>query len=132
MSAKRCEKCGESVDEAKAFCPGCGHAFVEEQKRLAASEFDRHAGTVQFGQTMYTNLLSDMGLNISVPPDSPEKQEVIIEAESSQPEKTVNVVEKKSASRKWLWIAAGVLLFLILLILATATLIFLYLSLRKS
>ena len=53
------------VDEAKAFCPGCGHAFVEEQKRQKASEFERQDNTVQLGQTMYNQMLSDLGLNLS-------------------------------------------------------------------
>ena len=51
------------VDEAKAFCPGCGHAFVEEEKRQKDSEFERLDNTVQLGQTMYNQMLSDMGLN---------------------------------------------------------------------
>jgi len=52
------------VDEAKAFCPGCGNALVEEEgpKTTAFQKLDH---TVQFGQTMYTQMLEDMGLNIS-------------------------------------------------------------------
>src|SRR4051812_20452120 len=65
MGLRQCEKCSEMVDEAKAFCPGCGHAFVEEQKRQKASEFEKQDNTVQLGQTMYNQMLSDLGLNIS-------------------------------------------------------------------
>lgn len=65
MGLRQCEKCSEMVDEAKAFCPGCGHAFVEEQKRQKPSEFERQDNTVQLGQTMYNQMLSDLGLNLS-------------------------------------------------------------------
>lgn len=61
------------VDEAKAFCPSCGHAFVEEQKRTEPSVFESMEGTMQFGQTMYNKMLSDMGLNISAAPNKPEE-----------------------------------------------------------
>ena len=52
------------VDEAKAFCPGCGNALVAEEgpKTTAFQKLDH---TVQFGQTMYNQMLEDMGLNIS-------------------------------------------------------------------
>jgi hypothetical protein len=73
MGLRQCEKCDEMVDEAKAFCPGCGHAFVEEEKRQKASEFERSENTVQLGQTMYNQMLSDMGLNIAGPPGSEKK-----------------------------------------------------------
>ena len=59
------------VDEAKAFCPACGNAFVEEEQRAEASKFDQLDGTMQLGQTMYNQMLSDMGLNISAAPDKP-------------------------------------------------------------
>src|SRR4051794_14412265 len=65
MGLRKCENCTEMVDEAKAFCPGCGHAFVEEKKREKASEFEKQENTVQLGQTMYNQMLSDMGLNIA-------------------------------------------------------------------
>ena len=65
------------VDEAKAFCPGCGHAFVEEQTRQEPSVFESMEGTMQLGNTMYNQMLSDMGLNISAAPNKP--------AESVQP-----------------------------------------------
>jgi hypothetical protein len=73
MASKQCEKCGEMVDEAKAFCPGCGNAFVEEEKR-EASKFEKLDPTMQFGHTMYNQLLEDMGLNISNSPNPGEKR----------------------------------------------------------
>ena len=71
MGLRQCDKCGEMVDEAKAFCPACGHAFVEEQKRVEPSVFDSMEGTMQLGNTMYNKMLSDMGLNISDVPNKP-------------------------------------------------------------
>src|SRR5262245_30459058 len=73
MGQRQCEKCDEMVDEAKAFCPGCGHAFVTEEKRKDASNFDKVDHTVQFGKTMYNQMLEDMGLNIGAVPSSAAK-----------------------------------------------------------
>jgi len=74
MAFSQCEKCGETVDEAKAFCPACGHAFVDEEKRQEASKFEKLDRTVQFGQTMYNQMLEDMGLDISNLPKPAEKR----------------------------------------------------------
>jgi hypothetical protein len=65
MALKTCEKCGESVDEAKAFCPACGNAFVSEEKRESTSEFDRYAGTVNVSQSVYKMMLSDFDMQTS-------------------------------------------------------------------
>src|SRR5580765_8207492 len=78
MGQKQCDKCGEMVDEAKAYCPGCGNAFVEEKKRQEASQYERMDPTVQLGQTMYDQMLSDMGLNIAKAPEIVEKRIEII------------------------------------------------------
>ena len=59
------------VDEAKAFCPSCGHALVEEATRQEQSVFESMEGTMQLGNTMYNQMLSDMGLNISAAPNKP-------------------------------------------------------------
>ena len=40
MGLKQCTKCSEMVDEAKAFCPACGNAFVEEEERQEKSKFE--------------------------------------------------------------------------------------------
>lgn len=79
MGLKECDKCGEMVGEAKAFCPACGHAFVEEEQRQETSKFDSFEHTVQFGQTMYNMMLSDMGLNISKSPNPGEKRVEVLE-----------------------------------------------------
>ena len=78
MGLKQCEKCTEMVDEAKAFCPACGNAFVEEKKRQKASEFESAESTVQLGKTDFDKMLSDMGLDISKQPSVPEKRVEII------------------------------------------------------
>ncbi|MFN0138461.1 MAG: hypothetical protein ACKVQW_00045 [Pyrinomonadaceae bacterium] len=82
MGQKPCDKCGELVDEAKAFCPACGNAFVEEEQRKEESAFEQMDSTVQMGKTMYGQMLSDMGLNISKAPDAtpppPEKRVEVI------------------------------------------------------
>ena len=68
MGVKQCAECSETVDEAKAFCPSCGHAFVDEQTRSEPSKFEKMDSTMQFGQTMYNQMLSDMGLNLKASP----------------------------------------------------------------
>lgn len=69
MALRQCDKCSEMVDEAKAFCPECGNALIEEKQREEESVYESMDGTMQFGQTMYNQMLSDMGLNISAAPD---------------------------------------------------------------
>lgn len=114
------------VNEAKAFCPGCGHAFVEEEKRQSASSFDKMDNTVQLGNTMYNQMLSDMGLNISKSPDKPtspvvpkaevRRIEVIIPPAAPAPviKPTETKVPKPPSSNiKW-FILGGVILVLIL------------------
>lgn len=71
MSITKCEKCGEVVDEAKAFCPGCGSSLVDEEERKDDSEFEASGGTQEFSESVFNVMLSDMGLNISEIPDSP-------------------------------------------------------------
>lgn len=57
------------VSVTKAFCPACGHALVEEEARSESTEFQQFDGTMQVGQTMYNQMLSEMGLNISATPE---------------------------------------------------------------
>jgi hypothetical protein len=75
MGEKQCGTCGEMVDEAKAFCPGCGTSFVEEKQRTSVSDFDLSDNTVRLGDTMYNQMLSDMGLSISKLPSRDRKSE---------------------------------------------------------
>ena len=114
MGQKQCAKCGETVDEAKAFCPECGNAFDEEKKRTLVSDFDKSNTTVQLGQTMFNQMLSDMGLSISKDPNPSEKgrREVIAPApqsavaETREPKKKAALPPARSGDRNW--IIAGV------------------------
>ena len=136
MSLRECDKCGEMVDEAKAFCPGCGRAFVEEDAREKSSEFNKLDGTMQLGNTMYNQMLSDMGLNISAAPDKP-AVEVIqpvapVYRPSVQPVQQVlqpavqHVIRpevqvetpKQDGSNKWMIIGVIVIILLIILVIA--------------
>lgn len=114
MGLKQCGKCSEMVDEAKAFCPGCGNAFVEEEKREASS-FEKMDSTVQLGQTMYNQMLSDMGLNISKSAPPREKRIEIIEpvAAASPPPPKASAPPPQpvgSSKTKWIILAAVILL----------------------
>jgi hypothetical protein len=73
MSLRQCIKCNEMVDEAKAFCPGCGHAVVSEDQSLEMSLFDLSSKTAQYDEGLFEELLSDMGLDISKTPNAGEK-----------------------------------------------------------
>lgn len=139
------------VDEAKAFCPNCGHAFVDEEKRQDSSEFDRMDGTMQFSKTVYGQMLSDMGLNLAdlsaIPPEplppaaepasQPQAAQVIrppVQQVVRPPvQQVINPVAKPappsgSSRNKWL-IIGGVALLLVILLIA-AILIILVLLLR--
>ena len=116
MGQKQCAKCGETVDEAKAFCPECGSAFEEEKKRTSVSEFDRSSKTVQLGQTMFNQMLSDMGLNISKEPkpQPPEKGRVeviapVVQPAAPQSSGPKNAPQPQARSGSRIWIIVGVL-----------------------
>lgn len=123
MAVKQCDKCNETVDEAKAFCPACGNAFVEEQKRSATTNFEEMDSTVQLGQTMYNQMLSDMGLNVS---KSSEVQEKVIEVAAAAPAAPVQPVAPSApvqpvapapakSRNKWIWIIVGVIALVLVL-----------------
>jgi hypothetical protein len=138
MASQPCAKCGEQVDEAKAFCPACGNAMFEERERTTKSSFDTMDSTVQLGQTMYNQMLSDMGLDISKSPNAkksvtlqpaapaprPAKQQ---QQQPSPPQPGAADVTPKGSNRK-LWVIAIVvgiaLFFLALLVVAAAGVIF--------
>lgn len=65
----KCEKCGASVLAAKAFCPECGNAMVDEETRKHTSEHDRYDSTMFLSKSSYNLMLSDMDLNISEAPN---------------------------------------------------------------
>src|SRR4029434_6649638 len=68
----------EMVDEAKAFCPGCGHSVLDEKRRTTVSDFERSDHTVSLCETMYNQMLTDMGLNISKVPKRDEKNTQVV------------------------------------------------------
>ncbi len=125
MALKKCEQCDETVDEAKAFCPACGSAFVEERARSDESNFEAMGNTVQMGQTMYNQMLSDMGLNISKSPSKPESvvEEIRPVTETAKPAPR----ERLSPLVKWLIVALAALALLAFLVIVAAVLIFGYL-----
>lgn len=139
MSLRQCDKCSDMVDEAKAFCPSCGHAFVEEMKRKEPSVFDSMEGTMQLGNTMYNQMLSDMGLNISDVPNKsaelplPVVQPVIRPAVQQVLQPAVQPVvqpalepAKPSArsNRKWMIIGGVAVLLLFILLIVAALAVF--------
>lgn len=127
MGLKQCDKCGEMVDEAKAFCPGCGHAFVEEEKRQTASSFEKMDNTVQLGQTMYNQMLSDMGLNISKTPQPEKRIEVLEPAVSTvKPAENKTVKPKPASNTKWFILGGVLALLVIMIVLAAAVLLLVY------
>ncbi|MFL6374011.1 MAG: zinc-ribbon domain-containing protein [Pyrinomonadaceae bacterium] len=133
MADKFCPQCGEKVDQAKAFCPACGHAFLDEEKRTDASAYEKMDNTVQMGQTMYNNMLSDMGLNLK---KEPEKRVEVLKPVVVQPAQTLQPVagtqpvqtpappahadaEPKKSNKKF-WIITMVVAVALLLIFAIA------------
>jgi hypothetical protein len=134
MEPKQCEKCGETVEAARAFCPACGAAMVAEEQRADVSAFDASAGTIQFGKTVYGKVLAEMGLNIS---EAPNKQPATPPAAAppmaapapATPEKRVG----GSNRTKWIVIAIAALLFLgMLAVIVAAAGIYFYSRYQQS
>jgi RNA polymerase subunit RPABC4/transcription elongation factor Spt4 len=139
MAEIQCGKCGEMVDEAKAFCPGCGNSFVDEKQRTSVSDYDQSKRTVQLGPTMFNQMLSEMGLDISKQPDRDEKHTEVVAPlvpaatakASEQKEKQVPPARSApQSSSKWLMIAvivlAAIALVIIAMLAAAAAMIFYY------
>jgi hypothetical protein len=116
MSLRECDKCGEMVDEAKAFCPGCGHALVEEAVRTESTEFNLLDGTMKMGDTMYNQMLSDMGLSISAHEDkTTEVIQAAVQAVDAKPEQVAQpVTQGSNTANKWL-IIGGITVLLLLI-----------------
>lgn len=138
MGMKQCDKCSETVDEAKAFCPACGNAFVEEERRSVTTNFEEMDMTVQLGNTMYNQMLSDMGLNVSKAPDVQEK---VVEVAAAAPAAPVASIPPTPAlapaksDNKWIWIIVGVIAAFILLgiiVVVVAAAVAFYLSPRAA
>jgi hypothetical protein len=122
MATKQCSACGESADEAKAFCPGCGHSFDEEAERHT-SDFQNMDSTVQVGKTMYGQMLSDMGLNIGQVRNAPAEEPNPISSQPGSPSRTANSADRvgKNAPIGFVTVVIG----LVLLILAAALVLYL-------
>ena len=92
------------VDEAKAFCPDCGHPFVDEQVRGELTEHDTFDGTVKLSQSAYNIMLSEMELDITEQP----------EAKKEPPLPSGDAGEKnESNSRRPVFIIAGAAILLL-------------------
>ena len=138
MAEQQCGKCGEMVDEAKAFCPGCGDSFVDEKQRETVSDFDQSKRTVQLGETMFNQMLSEMGLNISKPPNREEKKSDVVAPLA--PPATAPSAERKTQpspsatppkrNRKTFWIVvivlAALIFAIVVMLITLAGLIYFY------
>ena len=113
------------VDEAKAFCPACGNALVEEERRERVSSFDTMDNTVQLGQTMYNQMLSDMGLNISRTPDASEKRVEVLKPEPVAPISPAkpSTAQASSGNLKWILIGGAIVVIAMLVVLFAASVI---------
>mgnify|MGYP007067082117 FL=1 len=109
------------VDEAKAFCPGCGSSFVDEEEREDDSEFEASGGTMEFSQSVFNVMLSDMGLNISEIPDA-RQQPAEVKAADTTP---ADDAQKNAAPGNKVPIALifGILLLVVIAILLAVFLI---------
>lgn len=136
MGQKACDQCGELVDEAKAFCPACGNAFVEEEQRQEESKFQQMDSTVQMGQTMYGQMLSDMGLNISKTPEAIKaeiRSEVLTPiatpaANVTPPTQVKTTPPEKKSYLMWIIIGAAALILLLALLVVVIAVVILYLN----
>lgn len=129
MALKQCAKCSEMVEEAKAFCPGCGNSFVLETKREVVSNFESFEGTINLGDAAFNQMLSEMGLNISKTPEAPAKRIEILTAEPAAAAPPVKIVDSPTpkSNKKW-FILAGVLAVLILFLVIALVVLLLVLS----
>jgi hypothetical protein len=129
MSLKKCEKCGEDVDIAKAFCPECGNPFVDEEKRQEATEFEKHAGTMVFSKSAYNMMLGKMDLDTSRSPEE-EKQENPVQnpANNFPPQNKTPDQNKKSGMVKWIIIGAiaALIFFFVIAVILVALFIYFY------
>lgn len=115
------------VDEAKAFCPACGNAFVEEEQRSAPSSFEAMDSTVQLGQTMYNQMLSDMGLNVGKAPSAPEKRVEVIVPAAAAPSPVVKPAAPPppaSSGLKWIILGGVVIVIAAMAVVAAAVAIY--------
>lgn len=124
MNVIKCEKCGTDVPGAKAFCPECGSAMVDEETRTHTSEHETYDSTMHLSKSSYNLMLADMDLNISDAPNLTAER-----INLSKELKLYAIGEPEKASKppgipRWL-IAAGIaVVFLLLVSLVLAVFIF--------
>ena len=93
MGLRKCNDCGEMVDEARAFCDACGNPFVHEIQPAQSGSPDSSIETVQFNETMFGAILADMGLDLSNPPNIPE-----LPPQASQPALKIEPLNRSDAT----------------------------------
>lgn len=133
MALIECEKCGEQVDDAKAFCPACGNSLIEERRRTLSTNFEQMDMTVQLGNTMFNQMLNEMGLKSGKPdghdlPAEPPKMAPLptttvvppaAAAPRSKLEAPVDIVPPKASNRK-VWVITIVVALVLLFVLLAA------------
>lgn len=73
MSFIQCSVCEATVDAAKAYCPECGSAMDEEEKRTSFSEFDQLMKTQNINSTTHFRLMEQFKLSsVFKPPQGAE------------------------------------------------------------
>jgi hypothetical protein len=73
MSFIQCSVCEATVDAAKAYCPECGSAMDEEEKRTSFSEFDQLMKTQNINSTTHFRLMEQFKLSsVFKPPQAAE------------------------------------------------------------
>jgi hypothetical protein len=118
MSHLQCKKCGANVLEAKAFCPECGGAMVDEEVRQHTSEHDSYAQTVNLSKSGYNLMLSEMNLNISDAPNlTAERINLSKEFRSSLVLDPIRDDKPSGGGTNWQIIVAAVTAGLLLLVL---------------
>jgi hypothetical protein len=112
MALKKCVKCGELADKAKAFCPECGNSFENESVRKEDSEFELSSGTMRITGSAFDLMLSDMGLNISEISDDPAENASVDPA--PDPQKKAGSTQSPSALRSFPLLAGVAVMALII------------------
>jgi hypothetical protein len=125
MSHVQCKRCGANVREAKAFCPECGGAMVDEEVRRGTSEHQSYDATVNLSKSGYNLMLSEMNLNISDAPNlTAERINLSKEFRSSLVLDPIKD-NKQSGGTNWRIVGAAVAAGLLLLVLGLVAAFFL-------
>lgn len=145
MDFIQCSECEATVDEAKAYCPECGAAMDEEEKRAGISEFDSLMKTQNISSTTQFRLMEQFNLSTIFKMPKPTKVEEKQKTGTSQPDekpkgqtlseqthkKTVPVVKDKKAesdtsnsNKKLYFVLAAVSLFFVLALISVIILSF--------